>query len=282
MEISELNPFIRHSRFHKIAFPMRIEPSICYDCRLFYFDNTPGTFFIGKEIYKITNKMVVYLPPETEYKISIDFLNNFSLIVFNFDLTHLNKHIKASLGTASKSDFDKNKVPSYTLCKEFSSPIVREFPDIEKMLIKCTDSFTLKYDYYREISSALLKLSLLEIIKSDSQIAYSDLCNKVLNYINNNFSNPELTNEDIASFFNYHPYHLSNIIKQETGKTLHQFLVYYRLRNARDLLTATNHNISYIAWKSGFQSAAHFTYAFRQNIGMTPKEYRLKSKNNFI
>lgn len=282
MDISDLNPHIRYAKLHRTAIPMRTEPSICYDCRLFYFNNISGILFTGKQKYKITNNTAIFLPPETEYKLILNFEKNCSMVVLNFDLTTKNKHIISPLGTAAKSKFDKTRVPDYNICKELSSPTIKNIPHIQSTLIKCTDNFMLKNDFYREKSSALLKLCILELIKNDSQVSYSDLCNNVLKYICDNFSNPSLTNEDIASGFNYHPYHLSNIIKKETGKTLHQFLIYYRLQNAKDLLTTTEHDIAHIAWKSGFSSPAHFTQIFRQNTQMTPKEYRKQRSGNNI
>lgn len=282
LDIADLNPHIRYCRRHRSAFPPNIEPSKCYDCRLFFFHDASGTLFIGNDKYKITNKTVVYLPPETEYKFSLNFEKNPSTVVINFDLTSLNKHLSSPLGTALISDFEKSNVPPYTLCKELSEPIIKSASHIEQTLLQCTDNFVFKNDYYQIIASALLKLCLLEIIKNDSTNMYSDLCSAVLDYIYKNFSNPNLTNEEIAANFNYHPYHLSNIIKKETGKTLHQFLVYNRIRNAKDMLSTSNYDISHIAYKSGFLSPAHFTYTFRKATGITPKEYRNQKSKSFI
>ena len=142
-------------------------------------------------------------------------------------------------------------------------------------LTQCTDNFLKKIGFYRERSSALLKLCLLELVcQNFSNTAYSLLCEKVLTYIHENYSDPTLTNNDIAEIFNYHPYHLSRIIKQETGKTLHNYLMYYRLRIAKNLLITTQYDIETISWRAGFSSATYFIKLFRLNTGMTPKKYR--------
>ena len=275
MKLSALNPHIRYAQFHSASSKMRTEPSICYDCRLFYFDSISGSINIknnGK--YNISQKTVVFLPPETEYELNITFKEKASFIVLNFDLDNTNEHITASIGTATKKTFKKELVPPYDLPKELSSPIIRSFTNIKRTLIQCINCFIIKNDFYRENASALLKLCLLETLKDDVKIAHSQLCKDVLSYIHENYGVTTLTNEDIASNFNYHPYHLSNIIKEETGKTLHQFLIYYRLRLARDLLVTTQYSISEISWKCGFGSTAYFIKLFRKNLGMTPKDYR--------
>lgn len=279
MHISDLNPHIRHARLHKEAFQTSTQPSVCYDCRLFYFDNISGMFETEKEKYNIINKTAVFLPPETEYKFNVSFKEDATLIIFNFDLTNRNSHLKNSLGTATKTTFQKELVPPYTPFSELSSPIIRELPNIERMLVQCIDNFILKNACYRESSSALLKMCLLELIKQDTGNAHSELCKNVLAYLHENYSDVSLKNEDISAKFNYHPYHLSNIIKEETGKTLHQFLIYYRLRNARDLLITTRYSIAEIAWRSGFDSPAYFTKMFKKNVGITPKDYRRQYMN---
>lgn len=274
MNFSALNPHIRFAQTRTAVFSMYAEPSVCYDCRLFYFDNIQGSITVKDEKYNIINKTVIFLPPETEYKLNLSFKENPIFIVLNFDLTVANEHIAKSIGTASKSTFDKSLVPSYELPEELSHPIVRNISQIKHMLIQCTNYFIIKNSYYRENASAMLKLCLIELVREDSKTENSQLCKDVLSFIHENYSVTNLTNEDIAARFNYHPYHLSNIIKEETGKTLHQFLIYYRLRLAKDMLLTTTYEISDIAWKCGFGSSAYFTKIFRQNTSMTPKDYR--------
>lgn len=276
MQISDINPHIRHAALVASPFIMRAEPSVCMDSRLFFFENISGTVRVGNNEYNILNKTAVFLPPETEYELNMEFHDNPQFYVFNFDLTNIHSDIKQGLGTPHKSEFDKNKVPSYELPVELSVPCVKILPQIKSFLNKCIDNFILKNSYYRENSSAMLKLALIEFLKGDFGNARSELCKNVLVFIQKNFADSSVTNEHIASHFNYHPNHLSSILKCETGKTLHQFLISYRLRVALDLLVNTNYGISDISWKCGFTSPAYFTKIFRQNIKMTPKEYRKK------
>lgn len=274
MEVSDLNPHIRYARVHKGNSQSKKDFSKCYDCRIFFFNNVFGSIIINGEKYNILNKTAIYLPPKTEYRLNLKFKENGNIIVLNFDLVNEYKEIKSSLKTATKEDFDESMVPEYEILPELLNPIVRLIPQIERRLMGCTENFILKKPFYRENSSALVKLCLLEFIKESTELAYSNLCEEVLSYIHENYSSITLTNEEIAEKFNYHPYHLSRLIKQETGKTLHKYLVYYRLQIAKDFLITTRYDISEIAWRTGFCSAAYFIKTFRENVGMTPKEYR--------
>jgi len=47
-----------------------------------------------------------------------------------------------------------------------------------------------------------------------------------------------------------------------------------RIEHARRQLSSTSDSITEIALKAGFSSHSHFTKAFHQNLGATPREYR--------
>ncbi|MBE7027191.1 MAG: helix-turn-helix transcriptional regulator [Ruminococcaceae bacterium] len=274
MKISDINPHIRYARVHKSFFRAKKEVSKCYDCRIFFFDNITGTAVINEKSYDILNKSALYLPPESEYQFNVNLNENGNVIVMDFDLVNTFEYLRDSLKTATKNTFDKSVVPRYELPCELAVPVIRTIPQIQRTLMQCTENFVFKNQFYREKSSALLKLCLLEFVKLYEYGAQSKLCEDVFSYIQNNYSNAALTNKDIAEHLNYHPYHLSAIIKQETGKTLHQYLIYYRLQIAKNYLLTTDYDILDIAWKCGFSSATYFIELFRKNTGTTPKKYR--------
>ena len=274
MKISDMNPHISYAKIHRTYFSANKDMSKCYDCRIFFFNDVIGTATVSEEEYSIINKTAIFFPPETEYKFNVTFKENGSAVVMDFDLDQRHVNLKSSIGTATVSSFDESILPNYDATEELSKPIVRIIPQLERMLIQCTENFIFKNQFYRENSSALLKLCLLEFIKQNSAHHQSELCEKVISFIHDNFSNSNLTNRNIAENFNYHPYHLSRIFKEETGKTLHKYLIFYRLQIAKNFLLTTKHDISAIAWRSGFRTSAYFIKIFKENIGMTPKEYR--------
>ena len=274
MQISDLNSHIRYARVHRALFSTSEDFSKCYDCRLFFFQNIEGNAIINNKEYNIYHNTAVYLPPESEYKFNLNFTQNGKIIVVNFDLINDFSHIKVSLHTGTKDRFDKSLVPKYPLLDELCAPVVKNIPHIGRSLIKCAENFIIKDSLYRETSSSVLKLCLLEIIKESSKLSHSKLCDDILSYIYENYSDPALTNESIAKKFYHHPYHLSRLIKQETGKTLHQYIIYYRLQIAKNYLITTPFDMTKISELCGFCSSAYFTKLFHQNIGMTPKEYR--------
>lgn len=274
MKLSAVNPFIRYARAHSILFRKGNDSSICYDCRIFFFSNVSGTITVNGTEHPLYNKTVLYLPPESHYRFNLLFKENARVIIVNFDLTHRNEHLPFSLGTATESTFKKDAVPSYSLPRELSEPVIRQLPQAEHLLLQCVENFLYEGIYYRENSSALLKLCLLELLRINALGKQTDICKSVLTYIHNHYSSSTLTNSQIAAEFGYHPDHLSSLIRTETGKTLHQYLIGYRLQMAKNYLLTTQYDISEIAWRCGFCTAAYFIKLFRQHTGTTPKAYR--------
>jgi len=124
MEISQLNPHIRHVGRH-CASPLNMEYSICYDCRLFYITSGTGNLkFKGGQKVTLKKHDVAFFPPHTIYKFPPLSDTPFELLVFDFDLTTEHIDIKDSLGTASESTFDYKKLLLCETPPSFKAPMV--------------------------------------------------------------------------------------------------------------------------------------------------------------
>ena len=274
MEVHELNPHIRYARVHNPPFNHKNEVSICYDARFFYLENAGGSLEIFGKKYNISSKTAIYLPPLSEYRFFIDYTEETRVVTVDFDLVTDFAHIKSSLGTANKRNFDPSVAPKYELPTELSAPIIRVVPEIAGSLARCAANFINRQPLYRERSSALLKLCLLELLSRSEEYAYSELCERILAYVRESYADVSVTNESIAERFSYHPYHLNRVVKRETGKSLRAYIIYYRLEMAKNLLLTTGDSISEIAFRTGFSTSAHFIKIFREKLGLTPGEYR--------
>ena len=71
----------------------------------------------------------------------------------------------------------------------------------------------------------------------------------------------------LASELNVSPKYLSDLLKQETGKTGLELIHLYVIAMAKDLLVAGEHNVSEIAYRLGFQNPPHFPDSSRKKSG---------------
>jgi len=83
----------------------------------------------------------------------------------------------------------------------------------------------------------------------------------------------------MASELNLSPRYLSDLLKQETGKTALELIHLYVISEAKNLLLAGEQSISQIAYKLGFENPSYFSRLFKKEVGMSPKEYKNRSLN---
>ena len=72
------------------------------------------------------------------------------------------------------------------------------------------------------------------------------------------------------------PSHFSRLFKQTIGKSPYQFLMAYRIEQAKKMLDNPHKLMMDIALCCGFSDQAHFSRVFKKIEGVTPKKYRKK------
>ena len=66
--------------------------------------------------------------------------------------------------------------------------------------------------------------------------------------------------------------------KQETGETFASYVRRLRIERVRRLLDTTDHEVSQIAYETGFSSQSHLQTVFKQMTGYTPREWRMREE----
>lgn len=282
MDVGKINPHIRYARAHHNE-TWGNKLSYCYDCRLFYIKSGSGCIIVNKLKYNFSDNAVIYLPGGSEYELrpNTDAAQT-PILIFDFDLVRDYDHIHKSLGTSDQETYIPQNVLHYEMPTEFSNAIIQTIPSLYEPLKKCTDEFLLQPSYYRETASAILKMCLIELLRAHTATPISQTANQIIDYIHAHYHDPELTNKEIARVLNYHPHYASQLMKQATGQSLHQYLLYYRVRVAKNFLMTTDMDIKTIAWKSGFNSVSYFIKTFREYTGLTPRHYRQSHANQIF
>lgn len=96
---------------------------------------------------------------------------------------------------------------------------------------------------------------------------------QVLNYVATNFSR-NITVESMAAQTGISTYHFARLFKQTLGQTPHQFVLHYRVEQARTMLADIERPMIDIALSCGFSDQAHFSRTFKLIQGKSPKSYR--------
>ena len=99
------------------------------------------------------------------------------------------------------------------------------------------------------------------------------LVQEVIAYIESNYSYRIRADEIAANMF-FNRNYIAKLFKQETGRSIREFVSQIRIREACRLLAATDTSIAEIAAACGFVDMKAFYQFFKKHTGCTPKTYR--------
>lgn len=83
----------------------------------------------------------------------------------------------------------------------------------------------------------------------------------------------------MAGELNLSPRYLSDLLKQETGKTALELIHLYLISEAKNMLTGTDSTVAEIAYKLGFENPPYFSRLFKKQTGMSPNEFKSHGLN---
>lgn len=112
----------------------------------------------------------------------------------------------------------------------------------------------------------------------DSKITgkYGDVILKAKKYIDEHYSNQNTTLTTVAEEVCLSPNHFSTIFSQECKITFIEYLTNVRIENAKRLMKQTDMKGYDIAYECGFSDPHYFSYIFKKNTGLSPREFKAK------
>lgn len=94
-------------------------------------------------------------------------------------------------------------------------------------------------------------------------------------FIEQNFQN-NISVEDIAENCGLNRSYFGKIFKDSVGKSPQEFLIHYRMIKATELLRMTKKSVQEIGNAVGYPNALHFSRAFKNVYGLSPRSWRLQ------
>lgn len=119
----------------------------------------------------------------------------------------------------------------------------------------------------------------LECIRAHNEPAALPYIQRAILYVTDNFRNG-VTLAKTASHIGLSAPYLSDLFVKHTGLNFKVYLDNVRFSHAKNLLTFSDLPISEIYRSAGFEDYANFSRRFKKICGMTPTEYRKKTRSN--
>lgn len=100
-----------------------------------------------------------------------------------------------------------------------------------------------------------------------------DIVQEVETYIREHVEE-DLSLELLAGVVHLNPSYLSRYFKDSTGENLSNFVTRCKMEKAAWLLEHTEQKINEIMQRLGYQKSQHFAKIFREQYGVSPKDYK--------
>ena len=253
---------------------------MAYDSRLFYMVSGDVTAVVGGvKLGHLSPGHLLYIPAGTPYKLKGQYLR---MVAVAFDPT---------------VDYADTEAPKPVLAAEYNAGLVHSVTDLAPLdkvlhiedfeserdtMLGLVSIFTSAEGEYRAVGSAILKQLLLKAVETvDENALPARMVEALDKYIRDN-AGDDISNTEIGAIFGYHPFYISKVLKDRKGTTLRQYIIAYRLKLAKKLLSESAKSVNEVAEECGFNDPSYFTKTFKNVVGMTPKDYRNLSKDDFI
>ncbi len=271
MNVNDINPFIRFAA--KVNHGRSLGMVNVFDSRIFYVISGEGNIEIDGKTLRLSEGSLFYCPGGSCYRFS----GACELYILNFDLFQNRSNIKKAIYPLTN---DKSPIYSIEETVEDAQVLgshiyIKDAYTIGEKIKKIISEHSTKASFYKENCSAMLKSAIIDIYRSESYIKSPVLntIEKVCSYIRQNLAK-KLTNSELSSLAGYHEYHLNRIFLQNTGKTVHQYIITERINTAKRMLATTDMTVSDIAESTGFNSTTHLCSCFKTIVGLSPSQYK--------
>lgn len=91
-------------------------------------------------------------------------------------------------------------------------------------------------------------------------------------FIENHFSDPELSIADISRELLVNQTYLRKMFKEEYQMTISDYITKYRMEKAKEMIRKENSKLSYISYEVGYNDTSYFSKCFKKYFGYLPSD----------
>ncbi|SEC47467.1 response regulator [Paenibacillus sp. GP183] len=133
-----------------------------------------------------------------------------------------------------------------------------------------------KFNNIQEAKSWIVGIcaKIMDVITRDRQYTYKNLVDMAKEYTQQHYHESDISINKLCNHLHISAGYFSSIFKKETKMTFVNYLMQIRMDAAKELLRSTDLKAFEVAEKVGYSDPNYFSFSFRKQVGISPKEYR--------
>lgn len=246
---------------------------------IFKLNKGQAHYLINNQVFELSPGQIVLLDGSELHKVQImNDASEYERSIVHFDPDWIKAILEASEATFLLDYFKKYKHRIFRFQFEEDenelNQYIRRLSDVSKTKRTKGKESEIKIRLVHLLMHVYVSNKVSTMHEDFGKSEKAKLAEEIASYIQNRF-NEKWTIADMSNDLNLSESYISHLFKEITGYTVMEYLMNYRLIQARTLLMMNPHQtIKDCAMESGFESDAHFNRFFKKNMGMTPKKYK--------
>ncbi len=249
-----------------------------------YFQKGDFPVWINTKEYQVHAPAFMCIHPEELHALILEKDGIESAVVFPVDILCFERYDAAEAKVLGPLAEGKLRMP--VLCRSGDAAFEELsacYKEIEQMLRQMKEQKNMLYLNIKakmlELIAVAYKHDLLtrQVREGREEAGTVENLKKVLQYIGEHYSSP-IRLFELAELVNMNEQYFCRYFKKNIGKTITEYINVIRVEKAATALAETEDKIIDIAAACGFDNTGYFIRRFKKEKGMTPSEYRKKSK----
>jgi AraC-like DNA-binding protein len=231
------------------------------------------TYGVEGKYYKLRPWDILFISSSEVHKPVIDPHEHYERIIIWVNSDFLNSHSLQGSNLSNCFEWvSREKINLFRFHPEHLAGIQETLFSLEKAMgERDFGGKVLQNAIFLQLIVYLNRLILRKRREEEKDVRYDERIIRILAYINENLEG-ELSVDSLAERFYVNKYYLMHHFKDQTGYTLHSYILQKRLARAAEMIKK-GLQISYAADRCGFRDYSSFVRAFKKSFGLSPKQY---------
>lgn len=261
---------------YNVSTPIEFPFHSHYEYEIYYFQEGKGNYLIGDKIYVLEPGDLIIMHGMTLHCPNLDNNRRYVRSMIHFDPSYIQELYNYPYQLNILKPFQELRNYRLHLSREQQREIEELFKKLQQYR-NLNNQFGFNRFVLTLMDFMVFVYGLFENSMTGQPEHPSEKVRHVQNiilYIEQNYMH-NLHLSDLEEQLHLNRYYLSKIFKEVTGATIFNYLLQRRINEAKIcFLIDGSMSVTEVSYLVGFKHPAHFSRVFKQQVGLTAKEYR--------